>query len=326
MERNFKKYLNGNCNPIEYQEVLSQLSNDGNNDKIAVLFSEHWHNINHFEVDDRENPQLLALIHHRIAIEESKINTKHFNLFRNLLKIAAIFIAALLVLSGYLFHHFEKEVYVDADVIENVTTPNGAKTNFTLPDGSIVWLNSSSTLTYKRKFGEIRDISLNGQAYFSVVKDGKPFVVSTKYGKVEVMGTSFDVKAFENDDFETTLVSGSVKVRNIDNQTIMLMPGQQSVIDANNKLILKEVDVSLYTSWKDGQLIFDNEPLEKVVKMLERWYNVKIVLEGNSLKKLGYTGTIELESFGEVLDLIKATTPIKYKFDKESRILTIREN
>ena len=79
----------------------------------------------------------------------------------------------------------------------------------------------------------------------------------------------------------------------------------------------------MITSWKEGKLIFEKEPFANVATALERWYNVKIELQGEKLKRLGYTGTIEMETFSEVLELIKSTTPIKYKFDKNTRILKI---
>jgi ferric-dicitrate binding protein FerR (iron transport regulator) len=139
------------------------------------------------------------------------------------------------------------------------------------------------------------------------------------------MGTSFDVKAYTNENFETTLVEGSVKVSDKTNRIVTLKPGQRSIISTNNEFALNEVNTDLVTSWREGKLIFVKEPFANVAKELERWYNVKIELQGERLKKLCYTGTIEMESFVEVLHLINTTTPIKSRFDKNTRILKISE-
>jgi ferric-dicitrate binding protein FerR (iron transport regulator) len=184
-------------------------------------------------------------------------------------------------------------------------------------------MNSGSTISFPKQYGDIRNVELTGQAFFEVVKDGKPFIVKTRLGAIEVMGTSFDVKAYNDETFQTTLVEGSVKVSNNTNQIATLKPGHQSIITPDNEFSMKEVNTELSTSWKEGKLIFVKEPFANVAKALERWYNVKIELQGEKLKKLGYTGTIEMETFVEVLELINTTTPIKFKFDKNTRVLKI---
>lgn len=321
MENLFRKYLNGTCDPDEFNKVLNLLCTKENDDKLSPLLDKCWRDVLLENIDGRQNNQLLDKTHHRIALEESNNYTKRFTIARNLLKIAAILIIGLIISTVIIYNRSKSPVF--SDVVENIKTPFGAKTSFKLPDGSDVWLNSASALSYRKQFGKIREVELSGQAYFDIIKDGKPFVVKTRYGNIEVSGTSFDVKAFNDDDFETTLVEGIVKIINIENQVITLKPGQQSTINPDNKFKIKDVKTGLFTSWKDGKLIFINEPFQKVARQLERWYNVKIEIHGEKLKNLGYTGNIEMETFSEVLDLINVTTPIKYKFDKNSRILKI---
>jgi len=227
----------------------------------------------------------------------------------------------LITTTAIIYNKPEKQLYTS--IIETVTTPYGARTSFKLPDGSEVWLNSGSKISFPKQYGKVRNVELLGEAYFEIVKDGKPFVVKTNLGTVEVMGTSFDAKAYADEPFETTLVEGSVKVCNNTNQVATLKPSQQTTITPANELSLKDVNTELSTSWREGRLMFVKEPFGKVARQLERWYNVKIELQGEKLKKLGYTGTIEMETFGEVLELINTTTPIKYKFNKNTRILKI---
>jgi len=321
MEKQFSKYLNSTCNPDEFAEVVKAICSDENKDNVSTEILKLWEVTLKSAIENKENSQLLDKIHHRIALEESKSVARRFALYRNLLKVAAVLIVGLITTTAIIYNKPEKQLYTS--IIETVTTPYGARTSFKLPDGSEVWLNSGSKISFPKQYGKVRNVELLGEAYFEIVKDGKPFVVKTSLGTVEVMGTSFDAKAYADEPFETTLVEGSVKVCNNTNQVATLKPSQQTTITPANELSLKDVNTELSTSWREGRLMFVKEPFGKVARQLERWYNVKIELQGERLKKLGYTGTIEMETFGEVLELINTTTPIKYKFNKNTRILKI---
>ncbi len=321
MEKQFTKYLNGTANPDDFSEVLNAICAQEDRGKVSAEILKLWKETLKSAIENKENSQLLDKIHHRIALEESKAVATRFTLYRNLLKVAAVLIIGLITSTAILYNKPENQLYTSA--IEKVTTPYGARTSFILPDSSEVWLNSGSAISFPRQFGENRNVELTGQAYFKVVKDGKQFVVKTSFGSIEVMGTTFDVKAYSNENFETTLIEGSVNVVSNSNKVATLQPGQQSVITPANNFSVYKVNTDLITSWKEGKLIFEKEPFENVATALERWYNVKIELQGEKLKRLGYTGTIEMETFSEVLELIKSTTPIKYKFDKNTRILKI---
>jgi transmembrane sensor len=208
--------------------------------------------------------------------------------------------------------------------IQKVITPHGAKTNFQLPDGSIVWLNSGSELSFPSQFDDTRPVTLTGEAFFEVEKSANPFIVSTIYGEVEVQGTSFDVKAFPGENFQATLEEGAIIARgkNIDKE-VALRPGQQVNL-SGKKLVVSEVQTELFTSWKEGKLIFRDEDLPLVAKRLERWYNVTIELaEDSRLTSIRYNGTIEMESFSEVLQLLKLTAPIDYTYNEKTRIIKI---
>ena len=321
MEKQFRKYLNGTCNPEEFSEVLEAISTQEDKGKLSSEILELWEVSLKGSIENKQNSQLLDKIHHRIALEESKTEARQIILYCNLLKAAAVLILGLLVSTAIFYNKPQQQLY--ASVTETVTTPFGARTSFKLPDGSEVWMNSGSTISFPKQFEDIRNVELVGQAYFKVIKDGKPFIVKTRLGAIEVMGTSFDVKAYTDETLETTLVEGSINVSNNINQLETLKPGQQSTITLSSEISVKEVNTELSTSWREGRLMFVNEPFQNVAKALERWYNVKIELHGEKLKKLGYTGTIEMETFGEVLELINTTTLIKYKFDKNTRVLKI---
>ena len=243
-------------------------------------------------------------------------------LFLKAASIAAAFILGVLLTTVVITKYFPQST--PTAQLQKIVTPHGAKTNIQLPDGSIVWLNSGSALSFPSQFDKNRPVTLTGEAFFEVVKSDKPFIVSTQYGDVEVQGTSFNVKAFNDDNFQATLVTGSVRLKekNTGNE-VTLRPGQQAGI-IGNKVNVKQVETDLFTSWKDGKLIFRDEQLPSVAKRLERWYNVKIELaDDKRLSEISYNGTIEMESFSEVLQLLKVTAPIDYTYNEKTRTIKI---
>lgn len=242
-------------------------------------------------------------------------------LFRWITAVAAAFILGLLIPT--VFYFTGKDRQQNELQVQEVSVPYGARTNFMLPDGSTAWLNSGSTLSFPAHSNGNRTVRLNGEAYFDVVKNGTPFIVSTVYGKIEVLGTSFNVKAYRDGEFESTLVEGSVKVNGSGNQFLTLIPGQQSYLDEQGELNARKVDPEIFTSWKEGKLIFYREPFAKMAKRLERWYNVTIEVNDEEMKGLWFTGTIEMETLSEVMDLISRTMPVQYNYNQKVRTVRI---
>jgi ferric-dicitrate binding protein FerR (iron transport regulator) len=243
-------------------------------------------------------------------------------LFHYWQKVAAFLVVPLLIFSGYYYFKYQSGGG-DTMPVETIKTPLGARTSLVLSDGSTIWLNSGSEISYPHRFGTIREVILKGEMYLEVTKDKRPFIVKTGYGNVVVHGTTFNVSAYDNEPFTTTLIEGSVSVTDYSGEEkARLKPGFQFALE-NNTPSVKKVSAEFYTSWKEGKLIFKREPFEEVAKRLERWFNVTIKLKGETIKNLWYTGTIEMESFSEVLELIRNTTPIEYSFDSRNRVLII---
>ncbi|MFW6246123.1 MAG: FecR family protein [Tangfeifania sp.] len=313
----FDKYIQGKCTPEEYRKVLKFIQKAENNPYIDGLLLKNWKDGLKKEPTIKPNPKVLDSIHHQIAIKESSSSQKTIKLYRALLAAAAVLLIGLVIGSVFYVQSQIPEI-----ITQNINTPYGGKTSFTLPDGSTVWLNSGTSFSYPDRFEEERIVELEGEAYFEVQKQTEPFIVKTSFGDVEVLGTSFNVKAYKSETFVTTLESGSVSFTNPAGKKAILDPGSQ-VIYNSKTFFTQTVDTEVFTSWKEGKLIFRNEPLQNMITRLERWYNVDIKLEDERIKNLKYTGTIEMESFSEVLELIKATTPIEYSFDRKTRVLTI---
>jgi ferric-dicitrate binding protein FerR (iron transport regulator) len=203
-----------------------------------------------------------------------------------------------------------------------IRASEGSRVQFTLPDGSVGFLNGGSKLKYPVNFSGNRNVSLIGEGYFDVVKDKKhPFTVRTKFADVQVFGTKFDVCAYESDyDVFTTLEEGSVRVFNKTEKTYaMLDPGKQNVISkSSGKMQNIPVNTDLYTSWKDDMLKFNNSPFDEVVKKMERWYGVKVILDKSLKYSENYTFTVKTESLKELLQLLAITTPMSFKIDNDT--------
>lgn len=200
--------------------------------------------------------------------------------------------------------------------------PNGQKSKVILADGTRVWLNSGSKLSYAANSSERnRKVKLEGEAYFEVVKDShRPFIVQTKDYSVKVYGTKFNVRAYE--DFrgsETILKEGSVSILSKDHDEIKMTPGDRFLLANNDQYTLSKVDPDLYISWKDNVLKINNEKLTDLIVRMERWYGVKINVKNfDDVKDLRYTLTIKTESLREMLDLMRFVTPFNYSIDGEN--------
>ena len=196
-------------------------------------------------------------------------------------------------------------------------TAAGQRAQTVLPDGSKVWLNASSKIVYHNSlWSSDRQIDLSGEAYFEVESDKEhPFIVKTKQLTVEATGTAFNVNAYAPDHVAAvTLVKGKVAVTLDQKKTISLSPGEK--IDYNLATSLYNVNKTntyKWCSWKDGILIFRDDPLEYVFKRLGQTYNVEFILKDAELGKYSYKATFEGESLNEILRLLEMSAPIRCK-------------
>lgn len=219
-------------------------------------------------------------------------------------------------------------------------TPRGGTYQVTLPDGSRVWLNAASTLSYPTQFlpGEGRVVSLEGEAYFEVAQipadadsspDGHrnvPFLVESRGQVVKVLGTQFNINAYANEPVtSTTLVEGRVEVSALGStSTQMLSPGTQAVL-RGSEIGTRKVDVSQYTAWKDGLFNIEGQSLRQVMQQLERWYDIEVAYDGR-VDDVIFRGKISRNTeFQEVLYIFRKMG-IQYKIDGRKLTLTERSN
>ncbi|OCX52564.1 hypothetical protein BEL04_14015 [Mucilaginibacter sp. PPCGB 2223] len=198
-----------------------------------------------------------------------------------------------------------------------LTTPRGGQYKIVLPDGTAVWLNAASSITYPIAFdAKERRVQINGEAYFEVTKDpSKPFrVVSTKQ-VVEVLGTHFDVNAYSDEPTtNTTLIEGKVKVTAAQNQAL-LIPGDQAQLSASGLVIDKSADTEEATAWKNGYFVFNHEHIESIMRKISRWYDVEVAYEG-PISKDWFGGSISREkNAAELLGKLELTGQIHFKIE-----------
>lgn len=161
----------------------------------------------------------------------------------------------------------------------SIVIPRGETFKLILCDGTEVWLNANSKLVYPTAFIEKeRTVFLEGEAYFKVTKDTKPFIVKTDYLQTKVLGTEFNVKSYTAEDSHVTLISGKVQVRSHENaRFVYLEPGKDAILLSNGQFEVKEVNSEAYTYWKDGYFYFDELTLADIMKSIGRWYNVNVI-------------------------------------------------
>ena len=204
--------------------------------------------------------------------------------------------------------------------------PRGGEYSITLSDGTVVYLNSESELRYPVKFvGEDRRVYLSGEAYFDVTQDkAHPFIVDVKNSTVRVLGTSFDVRAYaDENEVLTTLVQGSVRF-SAGNKSVILKPGEQAVLDKSGRVENRKVDTYLYTAWKDGVFAFNKQRLEEIMKVVARWYDVNVFWENASQKEVTFTGKMKrYDDFSKVVEILEMTGNTEFVV-KENNIF-IRE-
>lgn len=265
---------------------------------------------------------------------ESKVNTEkalasvsrqmskahsHVTWFTWVQRVAAIlFIPLLITVAIQNFAPSRTEI---AQMIEIKTNP-GMTTTVDLPDGSKVYLNSESNLVYPSFFSEDkRNVQLMGEAFFEVQKDPEHrFIVSgPHHTQIEVLGTSFNVEAFERDSFiSTTLVEGKVRFAYLKDQepaTVVMKPGQKLVYNTTSSQVkLIGTNGEAETAWKDGKIVFQATPLPEALRMLEKRFNVTFVLSNDRLRGEAFNGSFTNQRLERILEIFKISSNIKWRY------------
>lgn len=198
-----------------------------------------------------------------------------------------------------------------------ISTQVGGNFKLILPDKSIVWLNSNTTLRYPVKFAKDRHVILSGEAFFDVQKTGYPFSVEVNENKIRVLGTQFDVSAYNGKAMLTTLVRGKVEVSNRNSKQILHPNQQASIAEATQDIVVKEVNTTIYTSWIQGVFEFESTPLTIIMEQLAQWYDIDVTYQNEQMGQILFTGSLYRDrSLDYTLQIIQDISDVKFRNEK----------
>jgi len=331
-----KKYFSNCCTEEELTSVLAWFEESAPTSEGKSILFNIWEEI----PDEESNLQIdfdsiLDKIHHEVNLDQSKklleeadqnlIKYQRRKHFINILtRVAAILMLPVFTFGLYISFKYTSTIHGQISVNQaynEAFSSVDAITKVTLPDGSNVWLNHSSTLKYPARFqGDFRTVELRGEGYFEVTHNPKiPFIVKAGEIQIKAIGTAFNIMAYPDADrIETSLINGSVELQRTetDGNVIPLLkmkPTDLAIIQKNNtEISIRTITDDRYFSWKDGKLVFNKEPMCEVVKKLSRWFNVDIQVKDPELLELTYTATFIHETLPQVMELISMVSPVSY--------------
>lgn len=225
--------------------------------------------------------------------------------------------------NGEIVYHKSEEETTEV-VYNKLEVPRGGECMIKLDDGTKVWVNAETKLKYPVAFvGDRREVVLEGEAFFDVAKNEKPFIVETSFGDVRVLGTAFGISAYASEsESYTTLVRGKVSVEREGGEPVVILPGEQVVTSKDGKMIKQQVDVEEFVGWKDGIYVFKEKSLGEIMKTLERWYNISVDFQEKSLVDLPFTGNLKrYDDINVFFDALTRTGDMKYRVEGNQVIL-----
>ncbi len=312
----YKKFLYGRISKGEFLEMRHEI-NSLNEDDLLDVFTEEWEQDMKTDFfSDEDNKTIQTNLN--FYIQHNSNPTYRKLIFR----IAAVLVPLLFIVSTLLII-YQPEAKVEKDFVVSVKPGNRAQV--TLPDQTIVWMNSNSKLIYSRGDKDTRNVQLTGEAFFKVFKDSsRPFFVNVRNLKIEVLGTSFNVNArIKSDIVETSLVEGSIKVSGEElSQDYFLKPNEKAVYSTSQKMMtIEKTDNRVETAWKDNKLQFRSKSFNEVIKLIEEWYGVRIVSKCTNVADDRMSGAFRDESLQTVLETVQLQYKVQFDIQSDSLII-----
>jgi len=309
------KYLSNEASEEEIDALYEWLASDSKNQKVLSEYIKIYDQRFENELAFNTN-QGLDLLKSKVESTERKEN-KVINL-TGFYRVAAAVLILLVGLAGYYAYNQLSEVGEVEIIVKS--NPLGQKSTFQLPDGSIVKLNAGSSLEFEESFGNERIVKLKGEAFFEVVRDKtRPFKVLSGDVTTTVLGTSFNVNAYQ-DDVSVAVATGKVQVSDRSGQEVFLTPGEKGVF-VDEKLSKQKTDLDKLLAWKDNTLVFYQTSVTQVVADLEKWYGVEIDASEVDAAGCLFNGKFKNENLVNVLEAVSFSTGINYKKENKKVIL-----
>lgn len=248
-------------------------------------------------------------------------------LIQEFLRIAsAIIIAVSATITFFVIGNADSDISM---AMQTITVPAGQRVNIDLPDGTNVWLNAGTKIQYPISFlNNKREVTLDGEAYFDVAHNKRcPFIVHTHVIDIEVLGTKFNVEAYsELQNFEASLMEGKIKMQSLsdENTSLVLSPHHKSILKGNKLVVSKIEDYNIYR-WKEGLYCFKNKQFAEIIKDLERYYDLKIILNKPSLIPITLTGKFRIsDGLDYALRVLQNDVSFIYERDKNNDVIYIK--
>ena len=319
MDEQFIKYFQHELSLVEQTNLLKQVQLDP---LLKQKFIEYQKIYTLFELSNQTNDTKEGKENYKQFVQKRRHSFIKVNLIRSM-RYAAVFMGIVGSTWMVALHTLS-----DSEKFNKLYVPAGQRAQITLSDGTEVWLNAKSTLTYPANFlAEERRVNITGEAYFDVAEDTeKPFIVSSKNIEMKVLGTEFNVYSYPELNFvETKLIEGSLQVSESGNQSnsVILKPNEQ-VAYSNGTMSVSTIANSSYLLWKEGIYTFDNAPFAEIIKKLELYYDVTIKVESPSLLKFRYTGKFrQRDGVNEILRMIQKIHKFKIIKNEDENIITL---
>lgn len=328
MDERISKYFLGELSAGERLSLLHEIESD---EKLKKEFAEYQNlhallNLGR-QVQDQEAGRRSFK---RFIAEKRRIRIwRQWRYWSGYAAVLLVGIVSSAVLT-YRIAHTEQGGFPEGVEMNTLYTPAGQRAQLTLQDGTEVWLNAKSKLTYPSRFTDgKRQVSVEGEAFFKVAKDSlRPFIVSAHEVEMKVLGTQFNVYSYPASGYvRTSLLEGSVRVffPNRENDGIILTPDQQVTV-LNGKMKIEPIRLKEHFLWRDGIYAFENEPLVDILKKLELYYDVKIRVEDTSLFNGTYTGKFrQRDSLDDVFRVLQQISRFRVEKDTEHNIVTLKK-
>ena len=318
-----QKHLQGETSEAEDQQLHQWIHESPENEKHFFAEKDIWDTLGlHSNQKSYETDLELELLKDRLTTNP----VPRIGYLSTFLRIAAMLLLAFGLGWGTRYISFKKDQPVVSAIMQEIFVPKGQVNQLFLADGTRIWINSETRVIAPSQFASNeRVVKLTGEAFFEVAKDkNSPFRVEVNGQQIEVLGTSFNVRAYANsNEIETTLETGQVKLQT-GKQSNLLKPGEQSVFNkTTGRLSVATVDPLTASSWKSGRYTFQNKELLEVFKLVERWYDVEITADETYFKGMHFSGVIKRNKDARhFLELLNQTVPIKYEINSDKILIT----
>lgn len=313
------KVIAGQASKEEANEVVNWFASTEGQEHLAELINQHALQLEMEGVDESTIPPFLS----KKILQQINDQLRRKRIQRTILRIAAVLIPFVFIVGFAVFTNSRVDLFGVSDYAE-IYIPKGEKTRILFQDGSMAIINSDTKIRYPQKFGLInREIQLEGEAYFQIAKNSKrPFIVKLNKTEVEVLGTSFNVKAYKNDKYQNIVLDNGKIIFDTPQNDYNMSPGQEAIYDnATGKCQINSLEKSSDASeWVNDVILFKDTPIADVLKTLNRMYNVEFDIVDPNVYKYTYTLTTNKTSLDKIFIELEKITPLSFQFENDKLI------